>query len=120
MKEAKIVNKDLTIVEVAKIMSKENIGSIIIDFGDESYGIITEKDITNNVKNVTKKVSEICPQGIITISKDNTLEEAAEIMNEHKIKRIPVSENKKIVGIITVSEIIENSDDLNENDFWVN
>ena len=120
MKEAKIVNKNLSISEASEIMSKEAIGSLIIDFENGDYGIVTEKDITKNIKDSNKKLSDVAPKGIVTLEKACTLEEAAEIMKEHKIKRLPVVENKKVIGILTATEIIENSKDLNENDFWIN
>ena len=120
MKEAKVVNKNLSVLEASELMTKEGIGSLIIDFENGDYGIITEKDITKTVKDSGKKLSEIAPKGIVTLEKICTLEEAAAIMKEHKIKRLPVVEDKKVIGIITVTELIENSKDLNENDFWIN
>lgn len=120
MKEAKIVNKNASISEASEMMSKEGIGSLIIDFENGDYGIVTEKDIAKNVKDSNKKLSDVAPKGIVTLEKSCTLEEAADIMKEHKIKRLPVVEDKKVIGIITATELIENSKDLNENDFLIN
>jgi CBS domain-containing protein len=120
MKEAKVVNKNLSVLEASELMTKEGIGSLVIDFENGDYGIITEKDITKDFKDSNKKLSDVAPKGIVTLEKICTLEEAAAIMKEHKIKRLPVVEDKKVIGIITVTELIENSKDLNENDFWIN
>ena len=120
MKEAKIVNKNTSVSEASEMMSKEGIGSLIIDFENGDYGIVTEKDITKNVEDSNKKLSDVAPKGIVTLEKSCTLEEAAEIMKEHKIKRLPVVEDKKVIGIITVTELLENSKELNENDFLIN
>ena len=120
MNNAKIVNKNTSISEASELMTKEGIGSLIIDFENGDYGIVTEKDITKNIKYSNKKLSDVAPKGIVTLEKSCTLEEAAEIMKEHKIKRLPVVEDKKVIGIITATELIENSKDLNENDFLIN
>lgn len=52
---------------------------------------------------------------IVTIGHNESIDNAALIMSEHKIKRLPVLENDKLVGIITATDIIANSDILNED-----
>lgn len=123
MKVKEIMNKviaidsDISLKEAAKIMSKKNIGSLVVLKGSKVVGIITEKDIIDNVSNLNKKVYSVMKKNVYVIEADSTLEEAARIMAQKKVRRLPVVENGKLVGIITSTDLIANSEEIEENFF---
>lgn len=114
-----IISEDITIRDAANIMKKESIGSLIVKTLKNDYGIITERDIlfkvvANGTDPGSIKVKDIMTYPIITIERNSKLEEAATIMWKHKIRRLPVIENGKIIGIITENDIIRLSPSLIE------
>lgn len=118
MKKIVGVEKDISIREAAKIMSQKNIGSLVAIKNDKIVGIITEKDIMKNVGESGKKISTVMSKQAITIKENSSLEEAAEIMKKNSIKHLPVlGEDESLVGIITSTDLIANSEDLDEDFF---
>jgi len=82
-------------------------------------GIVTERDILSNVVATGRsandvKVSEIMSPTVVTVEPGKTLEEAAEIMTSKKIKKLPVSQNGALVGIVTASDLIAYEEKLIE------
>jgi len=118
MNKAIAVDHDVSVREAAKIMSDRNIGSLIVLKNNKIVGIITERDILKNVGDIGKRISAVMSRGVITIDHKASLDNAALIMNEKKIKRLPVVDDNKLVGIITATDIIANSDGLNEDFFF--
>ena len=112
-KAVKTVRPNSTINEVVRKMNKFEIGSIIVADSEKPVGIITERDILRRVLEVTvaaeaMKAKEIMSSPIMTIDSQATTEEAATLMNSKHIKKIPVLENGKLVGIVTSTDIVRN------------
>ena len=99
----------VTLKEAAKVMGEMNMGSLVVSEDDKILGIVTSTDILKaigegkDVDNTT--VQEIMSTNLITVQAEDDLEKAVETMITHKIKRLPVMKNEKLVGIITVSDI---------------
>jgi CBS domain-containing protein len=110
-----VVDGGISVAEAAKKMLSTGttvtgeVGSVLVGKGDVPIGIVTERDILKLVakgldpKNV--KLREIMNTPLITIPSDATIEEASEIMTKRMIRRLPVVEEDKIVGIITTRDI---------------
>ena len=109
-KDVVTVRPNLSLREASKIMSKFGIGSLVVVEDENLVGIITSTDIIKAVaegKDVDNTlVSEVMSKDVITVDPDESLEEAVEKMMEKNIKRLPVVEGGKLVGIITASDII--------------
>jgi len=106
-----VAKSSATIKEAARLMSQLRIGCLIVMDEDKLLGIVTESDIIGKVVARNKDpekitVEEIMSGKVISIEPDKDLEEAAEIMVQNKIKRLPVMEGGKVVGIITATDII--------------
>ena len=117
MNKAVVIDHDMSLKDAAQIMSTRNIGSLIVLKGSKIAGIITEKDIMSNISSLNKKVSEAMNKNVVTIEKNESLDNAALLMTEKKVKRLPVTDKDSLVGIITATDIIANSDILNEDFF---
>jgi CBS domain-containing protein len=104
------VGPNATIDEAAKKMKKFRIGSIVVVKGKKPVGIITERDMTYKIVaegKVGAKVEEVMSKDLKTVDKDTTLVEAVKLMSAHVIRRLPVTEKGKIVGIITSNDIMK-------------
>ena len=113
-----VIEKNISVKEAARTMSDKNIGSLIIISNDKILGIITEDDILKNIDNLTEKISKVMSKKVVTIDKDNDIEYAAKLMAANKIKRLPVLKNNELVGIITATDIIAHSEDIDEDFFF--
>jgi CBS domain-containing protein len=106
-----VINPDTTIKDTAKIMSGQRVGSLVVVENEKLVGIITELDIiwkvvASDLDPKTTLVRDVMSKQVVTIKSDQTLEDATQLMVENKIKKLPVVENNKIVGIITATDII--------------
>lgn len=110
-KNVTTVSGEMPVSEAARIMEKNNIGSVIVVEGKSPVGIVTERDITYRVVALDKKpstvnLSEIMSKHIKTIDPGTTLTEASKIMAKYNIRRLPVIEGKDLIGIITNKDIV--------------
>jgi CBS domain-containing protein len=105
-----IAKPETTIKEASEVMDKLHIGSLIVVEGGKIIGIVTGSDILKAVsesRNLdTENIKTIMSKEVKIIDPDKKIEDAVDIMVENKIKRLPVVENEKLVGIITASDII--------------
>lgn len=96
------------VFEVAVKMKELNVGAIPIVDKDKLVGMITDRDIV--VRGVAEKhpgstkVEDIMSDKLITISADATTKEAANLMAEHQIRRLPVVEGDKLIGIVSLGD----------------
>jgi len=107
-----IVNPKATVQDAAKEMKGEGIGSLIVIDSGKPVGIITESDILKKVvaeglDSSKILVDEVMTSPIITVKPDTTIEEAIKTMGELKIRRLPVVENDKLVGMTTQKDILK-------------
>jgi signal-transduction protein with cAMP-binding, CBS, and nucleotidyltransferase domain len=106
------VNHEISALEISKIMVKRGVSSVgIIDNANKIIGIVTEKDLIREVcaKNIladTLTAAKIMSSPLITISKNSTINDAAKLMVEKKIKHLAIYENNDIIGIVTTSDLI--------------
>jgi len=107
------VSPDRNITEVAKIMDQKVIGSVLIEENGKIIGIMTERDILRKVvakgKNPDEvKVKAVMSYPIITIDANEDVIEASRKIEQHKIRRLIITENGEIVGIVTANSIARN------------
>jgi CBS domain-containing protein len=102
------VDSQKTIVEAAELMSMKDVGDVIVTGADIPRGIVTERDFVRRViakrRSLDTKISDIMSTPLITIGPDASLNEAARTMINNQIRRLPVVEHHKLLGIIVVSD----------------
>jgi CBS domain-containing protein len=100
---------DASLREAAKKMNQHHIGSLVVVEEEEIVGILTERNILIAIaegKNPEgAQVKDIMKKKVVTIEPDKMVEDAVELMTKNRIKKLPVVENGKLVGIITCSDI---------------
>ena len=110
-KDVKTIEPDNTVQEAAAKMSKHSIGSLIVIKNGSLQGIVTERDIMTKL--VSKAldssktmVSQIMTKAVVMISPGRDVEDAAEVMVERGIKKLPVLKGDKLIGIVTSMDIV--------------
>lgn len=91
-------------------MAERNVGCVIVTSGPKVMGIVTERDLVSRVLaepfDPTKVlVSDIATTPLFTISSENTIKEAAELMVKYKVRRLPVIDKGGLVGIVTANDL---------------
>lgn len=120
MRKPLIVEKDIALDKAASLMSVHQSGSLILLVGGNVKGIITERDILKNFHK-HKKISKAMSSPVFSISPDSEIQEALGIMRDKKVKRLPVINDGKTVGIITITSILAHWEELGiEEQFFFN
>ncbi len=110
-REVKTVEVGTSVREAAEIMNENRIGSLIVVENGAVAGIVTERDILTKVVAEGKdpsrvKVEEIMTRDFVSIGPGESVEDAADTMTRYGIKKLPVIEGNRLVGIITASDIV--------------
>ncbi|RWX72747.1 MAG: hypothetical protein Metus_1606 [Candidatus Methanosuratincola subterraneus] len=112
-KDVVTINKEKTIVEAAQVIGDKGVGSLVITDNGNIVGVLTERDIIT--KCVAKgcepsktKVSEIMSSPVVAIDPEADIIDAAKLMVSKMIRRLPVLEGGKLVGIITTYDLVKN------------
>ena len=113
------VESKISVLEAAKTMKKRKIGNVIVVENKHPIGILTESDILKKVVAEDKSAKEVqvktvMSTPIIVIDPYVTLEEAMRTMGKCNVRRLPVVENNKLIGIITQKDISRISPVLHE------
>ena len=104
------IEHNKTVFDACKKYKECKLGSLVVINNGVIVGIITERDIIervilNNKQPKKTKIEEIMSKNIITIHASAKIEQAADLMKKHKIKKLPVILNNEFVGIITVTDL---------------
>ena len=107
----KAVKPDDTVMKAVKIMNKHHIGSVIVSKNWVARGIITERDVLKKIVAKRKNPSKVLCRNImskplITIESAKEVTEAVKMMVKNKIKRLAVTRKGRIVGMLTVSDVL--------------
>lgn len=111
-KDVVSVNVGSTVFEAAELMCQNQLGCLVVVDGEVPVGIVTERDIVRRV--VCKRlpgetnISEVMSKSLITVDPDASLKEAARLMSTNKIRRLPVSKDNKLVGIVVAADFVRN------------
>ncbi len=107
----------------AALMKKERVGCLIVtDSHEKPLGIITETDIIHKIvaekRPLRTPVSGVMTKDLKTIKEDESIEQAAKIMAAHLIRRLPVVSDKKLVGIVTLKDVVKAKRVNSESEYY--
>jgi CBS domain-containing protein len=103
---------DTSVVDALKMMAEKNIGSVIVMQGDLYMGIVTERDYSRKVvlkgkNSATTTVAEIMSADLPHASPADSIEHCMEVMTIKNIRYMPVFENNKLAGIVSMSDVVK-------------
>jgi CBS domain-containing protein len=97
--------------DAAKIMAEKHVGSVIVTSNGEPAGIFTERDLLTKFlakdKSLVEEVGNVCSSPLITAPIGISAHDAAEIMIEKHIKRLPITQDGKLVGVLSARDLVE-------------
>lgn len=102
---------DSSVFDALKMMAEKNIGALMIIEEDKLLGIFSERDYARKIVLQGKashdtQVSEIMTKTVITVESENNLEQCMELMTKNKIRHLPVVDNDKVAGIISIGDVV--------------
>jgi CBS domain-containing protein len=104
------IDANKTTKDAADIMNRFEIGSLIVVKKDKAVGILTERDLMKRVISEARdpektKVGDIMSKPLIVVEPSTELEEAARLMFKMKIKKLPIVEQGKLLGLVTLTDL---------------
>ncbi|MEO7531432.1 MAG: CBS domain-containing protein [Sediminibacterium sp.] len=105
------VSPDTTVIEALKIMSEQNIGSVVVMDKETFLGIMTERDYSRKVILMNRHssdtpVGEIMTKDFPAVKQTDSIEACMQLMSENHIRYLPVVENGKLAGIISINDVV--------------
>ena len=92
----------------ARIMREEDCGIVPVVDGGRAVGVVTDRDIVLRAVaegSVDRPVREVCSGEVVCAKPDMSTREAERLMGEHQVRRLPVVENDRLVGIVSIGDI---------------
>lgn len=105
------ISPESTVFEALDLMAKHNTGALLVLDGGTMVGILSERDCVRKVDlqgRVSRetKIAEIMTGNVITVSCDQPLEECMTLMLEKGIRHLPVYDDQKLVGLVSVRDVL--------------
>ena len=102
---------ELTVFEAIKLMADKNIGALLVISGGKLVGVFTERDYTRKIALQGKKsretqVREVLSSQIVSVTPRHTVEECMKLMTEHRVRHLPVLDNEKVAGIVSIGDLV--------------
>ncbi len=111
VKDIITIGADATVEGAVEIMNKYDIGCLIVVEGRKPIGIVTERDMLKRVllqkRNPRKtKVDNIMSKPLIVSTPKTEIRNAVRVMNERRIKKLPVIENGNLLGLVSLTDVV--------------
>lgn len=109
-KELVTISKERSALDAAKIMTDKGVSSLIVLSGDQPVGIVTERDFIKKICLKELQLSEVPIEQIMSkirtyATPDTSIEIAVQRMINNRIRRLPIIDDDKLVGIVTVTDL---------------
>ena len=117
------INADATVYKALELMAAENIGALLVMDGEQVVGIISERDYARKVilegrSSLKTVVQKIMVTKVLFITPDMSVEEGLALMSDKRCRHLPVFEDKKLVGMISIGDLVKAH--ITEKDFMIN
>jgi CBS domain-containing protein len=99
-----------SLTDAARRMRDEDIGDVLVSDGDRLRGVVTDRDIVVRAvaegRDITSTtLADVCSTDVITVGPSDSVDDAVRMMSEHAVRRIPVVENGRPVGIVSIGDV---------------
>jgi CBS domain-containing protein len=100
-----------SVYEAIGLMGEKNIGALVVEEDGEVIGVLSERDYSRKVvlQGRTSRdtvVNEILSRPVITIRQKDSIEKCMQVMTQHRIRHLPVVEDSRLVGLISMGDIV--------------
>lgn len=105
------VTGQVSVYDAIKVMGEKNIGALLIMEGDMLTGILSERDYARKVVLKGKSsretpVKDIMTENVLTVTPEDTIEKCMAIMTDKHIRHLPVVENSKVLGMVSIGDVV--------------
>ncbi|MFE0809163.1 CBS domain-containing protein [Streptomyces sp. NPDC058848] len=104
------VEPQTSVTAVARLMRDRDLGAVLVTDGDELRGLVTDRDLV--IRSVADggdpeqtTVAGACSDDLVTVRSDEELDHAVEVMREHAVRRVPVVDDGRPVGIVSLGDL---------------
>jgi CBS domain-containing protein len=106
------VTPEMTVHDAVAMMDEKNVGALLVMQGDQLVGMLSERDYTRKVmlrgkKSADTKVSEIMSSKLSVSHPTDGVEECLRLMTDKRIRHLPVMDNEKVVGVISIGDLVK-------------
>ena len=107
-----ILDENSSVKNLADTLNKNKVGCVVVTSLKSKYpvGIVSERDLVRNYDKILNnkfiKVKEVMTKNIIFCNKNTSSKELMEIMSENKIRHIPIMEQHKLLGIVSIGDVV--------------
>lgn len=110
--EISTITPDATVLEAITLMATKGIGAVVVVQDERLVGILSERDYTRKIALMQRTsdlttVSEIMTGTVLSVSKSNTVDECLDLMTERHIRHLPVLEDDRLVGIVSIGDLVK-------------
>lgn len=104
------VSPEVTVREAVHLMNEKKIGALLVTHNDQPVGMFTERDVLVRIVDAgkspeTTKVHEVMSSKLVTIKRSVTVEKAMKIMTEKRCRHIPVMEEGRLLGMVSIGDL---------------
>lgn len=112
-----------TVLAALGVMAEHDIGAVLVRDGDEILGILTERDYARKVAlagraSKDSPVRAIMTANVVCVSPSRTVEECMGLMTERRCRHLPVVENGRVVGLVSIGDLVRAM--IDEQEFTIN
>ncbi len=106
------ISPNASVLEALRLMADKDIGALLVMETDHLVGMISERDYARKVilqgkSSKDTRVGEIMTSKVITIHPDQTVQECMGLMNDHRIRHVPVVENEHVLGVVSIGDVLK-------------
>lgn len=106
------VHPDSTVFDAVKLMAEKGIGSLLVMDDGKLVGIVTERDyarkmILEGKASRETPVKDIMTKQVLCVTPERTLDECMALMTDKRARHLPVVENKKVIGVISIGDLVK-------------
>ncbi len=117
------ISADETVYKALELMAAENVGALLVMKGEQVAGIISERDYARKVilegrSSLQTVIQKIMVTKVLYITPDTSVEEGLALMSEKRCRHLPVLENEKLVGLVSIGDLVNAH--VAEKDFMIN
>jgi CBS domain-containing protein len=116
------ISPTASVFDALKLMADKGIGALVVTEGEQVVGIITERDYARKVILMARSsketpVRDVMTSSVMYVRSDNTSEECMVLMTENRVRHLPVMDNGKLVGLLSIGDLVK--DIISEQKFII-
>ncbi|WND01701.1 CBS domain-containing protein [Temperatibacter marinus] len=106
------IAEDDSVLDVSKLLGERRVGAVLVMKGDTLAGIISERDIIRGLSIrggdvLGDKVESLMTRSVVTCTGTDSIHDLMEMMTERRIRHVPVEEEGKIIGVISIGDVVK-------------